>query len=150
MSKNLTNNSCKEEMIIRILQLKENSPRLWGKMHVTEMLHHINVATKLILSTRAKPAKSSLKKWFYKLIFFHLMKFFPKNLQTRKDLDVVGNQLETNSFEEEQTELLRLLNQIQREKKMVVNHPYFGMLNTAECGKFLWMHLDHHLRQFDV
>lgn len=150
MSKNLKNNSCKEEMIIRILQLKENSPRLWGKMHVTEMLHHINVATKLILSTRAKPAKSSLKKWFYKIIFFHVMKNFPKNVQTRKDLDVVGNQLETNSFEEEQTELLRLLNQIQREKKMVVNHPYFGMLNTEECGKFLWMHLDHHLRQFDV
>lgn len=144
------NNSCKEEMIIRILQLKEDSQGLWGKMQVSEMLHHINVATKLILASRSKPAKPSLKKWFYKLIFFHGMKKFPKNIPTKKELDVVSNQIETNSFEEERSELMRLLNQVQRERKMVVNHPYFGNLNTEECGKFLWLHLDHHLRQFDV
>lgn len=150
MSKNLLNDSSKEEMIIRILQLKEDSERQWGKMHVTEMFHHINASMKLILAARSKPANPSVRKWFYKLIFFHALKKFPKNKPTRKDLDVVGSQLETNSFEEERSELLRLVNQTQREKNMVVNHPYFGMLNNEECGKFLWLHLDHHLRQFGV
>ncbi len=33
---------------------------------------------------------------------------------------------------------------------ITLSHPRFGALNTKEWGVFVWMHLDHHLRQFGV
>lgn len=29
-------------------------------------------------------------------------------------------------------------------------HPFFEPLNTKEWRRFIWKHLDHHLRQFNV
>ena len=150
MRNSLFSDSAKEDIVSRVLQLREDNDRQWGQMEVTGMLHHINKAIKLTLSGKAKPKKPTMKQWLSKNAFLHVFRRFPKNVATRSDLDVVGSRLEANSFEEERTELLRLLNQFQRATEIHAMHPYFGYLNLKEWGIFTWMHIDHHLRQFGV
>ncbi len=142
--------SDKEQIISRVLQLNEHTEKQWGNMEVTGMLHHLNESIKLLLSAKPKHPKTLIKQQILKFIFLHILKKFPRNAKTISSLDVVGSRLETNSFEEERTDLLRLLNQFQRATEIKAIHPYFGQLTKNEWGIFTWMHLDHHLRQFDI
>lgn len=142
--------SDKEMIISRVLQLFEHSERQWGNMEVTEMLHHLNESIKLLLTAKPKHPKTFIKQRILKFVFLNVLKKFPKNVKTISSLDVVGSRLETNSFEEERTDLLRLLNQFQRAPEIKAIHPYFGQLTKKEWGIITWMHIDHHFRQFDV
>src|SRR5688572_20135145 len=134
MRKSLFDEPAKEEVISRIFQLKEDHQRQWGLMEVTQMMHHLNTSLKITLSGKTRKEKSTIKQWFFKNVFLYVLHKFPKDVPTSPDIDVVGSRLDTNSFEEERTELIRLLNQFQRTKQINAIHPYFGNLNTRDWG----------------
>lgn len=149
MKKTVLRDRDKEELVSRILQVREDSERQWGMMNATEMLHHLNASVRMILTAKPRRRHTSLKQRITKFVFVHVLKKMPRNAPTVSDLDVVGSRIDTNSFEEERSELLRLLNQFQRAAEIPAVHPFFGALSREEWGCFTWMHIDHHLRQFD-
>jgi hypothetical protein len=151
MKKSLLKNPACDEVIARIKLLTPHSKRFWGEMSVEEMLLHCNVALRRTMTSTATPVKSTLKQKLLKWYFFNIAAGFPKNVQAPKVVDVKRSQLKPEAFEEEQEKLIQNLREFQKsEKQFAPNHPIFGLLTRREWGRFTWMHLDHHLRQFGV
>jgi hypothetical protein len=149
MKKNLRDEGTAKELIERVNGLAADRSALWGKMQVTEMLHHCNKATRAILDGRPSNKPSSLKQQSLKFLFLHVLQKFPKNVEAPARVAV--EKISRDRFEVEKQHLIDLTNEFVRHPKSIeATHPIFGNLNDRQWGVFTWMHLDHHLRQFGV
>ncbi|MCU1284007.1 MAG: hypothetical protein JWO13_357 [Acidobacteriales bacterium] len=147
--KNLFEVETLEELKARIMQLKPDSERLWGKMNPAQALAHcsatIGVAEGKINSPRSllgrllgPMAKKSL-----------IVNGMPmrRNAMTLKSCVMAD---ERDFVVERQ----RLCESIQRfavgGPGICTKHPhfFFGPLTPAEWAVLMYQHLDHHLRQF--
>lgn len=138
-----------QQIIERLNNLSENSPRSWGKMDVTQMLKHVNDA--LGTATGETSVKTS---WFFKL-FAPLIKKevmsqkpYKPGLPTAKEFVVKNHNL---SFSDEKNALLIRLNKFLNNGEKAVDglkHPAFGKMTAYEWGFSQWKHFDHHLKQF--
>ncbi|GAA0873547.1 hypothetical protein GCM10009117_26940 [Gangjinia marincola] len=138
------------EITSRLNQLDESSERQWGKMTVSQMLHHCQLPLALALKehTLEKPS------WFMKI----MGKFFKKTLyndsEWKKNLPTPARfkVIEDKNFGQEKDILSGLINRFhdQKEKKNWDPHPVFGHFTVAQWGQMQYKHLDHHFRQFGV
>jgi hypothetical protein len=140
-----------DTVIQRIKQLKPDSKPNWGKMNVSQMLAHCNVAYELVYENKhPKP------NFFMKLI----MKSFVKKIVTNEVPYKQGNPTapafmikDERSFEKEQ---LRLIDYINKTKALGEGYFHnkeshsFGKLTQAEWNNMFYKHLNHHLTQFGV
>ncbi|WP_158861196.1 DUF1569 domain-containing protein [Lunatibacter salilacus] len=139
-----------ENLISRVDQLTTDAMPLWGKMNPTEMLLHCNATNQAILNWEGKIRKATFRQKLAKFVWMNLMPNFPKNVKGVKKFDMKGL-VDSGKFEEERKTFIDLLRQFPMHQKPLISpHPFFGPLNTAEWGKVIWKHLDHHLRQFGV
>ena len=148
---NIFNVSVCADMVSRINRLNENTPALWGKMNVSQMLAHCCVTYEMIFENKhAKPN--------------FLLRFVLKNFIKSK---VVGEEpykqggptapqfLITNEcdFEKEKMRLINYINKVQQLGEAFFegkeSHS-FGVLNKTEWNNMMYKHLNHHLSQFGV
>jgi hypothetical protein len=148
---NIFNVSVCADMVSRINRLNENTPALWGKMNVSQMLAHCCVTYEMIFENKhAKPN--------------FLLRFVLKNFIKSK---VVGEEpykqggptapqfLITNEcdFEKEKMRLINYINKVQQMGEAFFegkeSHS-FGVLNKTEWNNMMYKHLNHHLSQFGV
>jgi len=148
---NIFNVSVCADMVSRINRLNENTPALWGKMNVSQMLAHCCVTYEMIFENKhAKPN--------------FLLRFVLKNFIKSK---VVGEEpykqggptapqfLITNEcdFEKENMRLINYINKVQQLGEAFFegkeSHS-FGVLNKTEWNNMMYKHLNHHLSQFGV
>ncbi len=149
--KTILNTEGASDLARRASSLKQTSEPLWGSMNVTEMLHHCNRATQSILEGKAPPQNSTVEQKVLKFLFMNVIKKLPKNATAPKRFNVKLSQLIPGEFENERNEFLKLIERFtSHQNEITLSHPRFGALTTKEWGKFVWMHLDHHLRQFGV
>jgi hypothetical protein len=54
------------------------------------------------------------------------------------------------NLDTEKNNLLQLLHEVRAlsNEFVWVPHPMFGKLNRSQWGRFMYVHIDHHLRQF--
>ncbi len=145
---NIYEPSTLQEFTWRIESLHVNSPNLWGKMNVAQMLAHCSIVLEVALGDRP------LKRGIMGIIFGRLAKNvitndkpFKRNLPTDKSF-VVSDQHE---FLAEQKRLLELLNRFSKAGPAIMegkSHPFFGEMTADEWSMSQIKHLDHHLRQF--
>ena len=137
-------------LICRLETLTPDSQRKWGKMNVSQMLAHCNVAMDTVIGTHTMP-----RVFIGKLIggFFKKKvltdKTWGKSSPTDKTYIIKGDR----NFEEEKEKLKSLLIQFCENgpsKCTTHPHPFFGHFTAEEWGVFQWKHLDHHFRQFDA
>ena len=139
------------DMVSRINRLNENTPALWGKMNVSQMLAHCCVTYEMIFENKhAKPN--------------FLLRFVLKNFIKSK---VVGEEpykqggptapqfLITNEcdFEKEKMRLINYINKVQQLGEAFFEGKEFhsfGVLNKTEWNNMMYKHLNHHLSQFGV
>ncbi len=146
--KSLFDESTKSEVESRIYKLSNASSPAWGKMDVSQMVHHCQFPLKIALKKEHPAMKPS---WLAKLFFKKAMyndKPWKRNLPTHPKLKVVDSKV----FEEEKQRLLELINEFS-DKRTVSEwdpHPMFGKFTKDQWGKMQYKHLDHHLQQFNV
>jgi len=139
-----------EDITSRMKKLQADQKPLWGSLNPTEMLYHCNMANQAILESPKADKSPRLKQQLYKFIFFHVQKDFPKGARGAKRFDVKGR-VDEKSFEDEKTRFFYLLNKFRNlDHKLEAAHPIFGALSHSYWGKFVWKHLDHHLKQFGL
>jgi hypothetical protein len=103
------------------------------------------------MMTRQEPKRSTLKQKILKTYFIYIASEFPKNVEAPKLVNMKKNSFQLQGFEQEQNKLIERVNEFQQsQKELAQNHPIFGRLTRKQWGIFTWMHLDHHLRQFNV
>ncbi|MFK7798088.1 MAG: DUF1569 domain-containing protein [Aureispira sp.] len=148
--KNITIPEDRAVIVARIEQLNPNTPALWGKMDVAQMLSHCREGLKLATG------ELQLKRLWLGYLLGPLIKStyyndkpFIKNVQTAKEIKITS----PVAFEASKQELLNALEDYTDKQALYgeqASHPFLGHLTTEQWGKGMYKHLDHHLRQFGV
>ncbi|MCW3086831.1 MAG: hypothetical protein JWQ78_217 [Sediminibacterium sp.] len=137
-------------IIGRMNLLGEDSPALWGKMNVGQMLAHVQVPIEVALGDK------QLKRTLIGLLFGKMAKKklfdekpFPKSLPTDPSFVRKGEH-DMTTEKQKVTMLLNRLVSAGHAGISQLTHPFFGKMTPVEWGTSLYKHLDHHLRQFGV
>jgi hypothetical protein len=145
--KNLLDTTVKTDIIDRINRLTPQSPPLWGKMNVAQMLAHCQAPLGVALGTH------QLKGGFLLRLIGPLLKPilcnskpFKRNIATAPSF-VVANK---RDFDLEKKQLLDMVYRFSEASIINPDHPIFGKLTAEQWSKGTWKHLDHHLQQFGV
>lgn len=139
-----------EEIKQRIGSLSSQSKRQWGKMEVAQMMAHCKKAFEVPLSDKVYPRllMGRMMGWIMKSKMYDDSQF-GKNLPTPADF-VVKDQ---RNFDSEKQELAGLVDKFYTAGSQNIGnhpHPFFGTFTKDQWGRFMYKHLDHHLRQFGV
>jgi len=147
---NLFDSHTHQLMIERLNTLSENSPGLWGKMNVSQMLAHCKAAFKIPLTERKLSVAfiGKLIGWAFRQKLYN-ESLWKKNLPTSPGFKIVDERI----FDIEKKQLEELINRFYTlgpEKAGKQVHPLFGKLTPEQWGQAMYKHLDHHFRQFGV
>lgn len=149
--KNLFDRNETDQTIQRINNLTAGTEAQWGKMNVSQMLAHCNVAYDMTFTDKY-PKPGAFQKFMVKLFVKKAVvgsKPYPKNGRTAPQF-IIADERE---FEVEKQKLIDYLNKVQ---EMGTNgfegreSHSFGPLAANEWNVMFSKHLDHHLTQFGV
>ncbi len=135
----------------RIDKLTAETPALWGKMNVSQMLAHCSFPYLQAMGRHNKTAPFFMK-LVVKLMFKKSMTNtvpYKQGLPTSPSFVVVDEK----EFETEKAQLKSLITEFQQLGR---NHfegkaqASLGKLNSVEWNNLMYKHIDHHLRQFGV
>ncbi len=149
--KTILEETTKKEVIERLNELNNNTKAEWGKMNCNEMLCHCNDQMKLSIGEIKSPPsdKVVLGKIMKTLVFLGMPA--PKGkVETFKELKQGEGGTKPTTFENDRQKLIDSINNFDKvyPNKTKVMHPAFGNLTKKEWGKLIYVHLDHHIRQF--
>uniref|UniRef100_UPI00404728B7 DUF1569 domain-containing protein n=1 Tax=Algoriphagus sp. TaxID=1872435 RepID=UPI00404728B7 len=147
--KNVFDPAVTAELIHRIEQLSPESPALWGKMSVDQMLAHCCVAYEMAFTNthpKANPVMRFLLKTFVKAGVVNEVPY-KRNLPTAPAFRIKSEK----NFAEEKARLISFVEQTLAAGKSGFEgkeSPSFGSMTAKEWNNLLYKHLDHHLTQF--
>lgn len=140
-----------ETMRRRITALTPDSQPLWGKMSVSDMLAHVNVAYEMVYTAKhSRP--NPIMRWVLKTIVKQRVVGpdpYPRHAPTAPAFRIT----EARDFETERQRLLDYLQQVMDEGRAAFEgRPSlsFGPLTATEWNALFAKHLDHHLQQFGI
>jgi len=129
----------------RIEGLKADTPRLWGKMSIDQMLWHVNVSMREAVGDykpeiKAVPIPKPLLRWAI------LNMPWGKGARTREDMYAVSS----HDLNQQKAETLALVDRIYN-RSLTAEWPAsvsMGRMSGKHWSRLTARHLDHHLRQF--
>lgn len=149
--KNLFEATVEEELNERMAKLNVGSKRQWGKMSPAQMLAHCS-ATMGMATGKITPPRILLGRLFGRLAKTSLIVNgapMPRNSTTEKSCLVTDER----DFEVEREKLHESVDRFAKAgPEACTKHPhfFFGPLTPQEWATLMYVHLDHHLRQFGV
>lgn len=144
--KTIFDKASRDELIIRINSLNEDSTAQWGKMNVSQMLKHCSQWDEMAMGKK-KYKQSLIGKLFGKTALKKMLKDEPIkiNLPTVPEFKIKEN----INFAEERNKWIGLLNEYEHFNNEGFIHPFFGVMSKENTGYIVYKHIDHHLRQFN-
>lgn len=140
-----------KELIDRINQLKPETPALWGKMKVDQMLAHCSVAYEMAFTNKhPKPnafMRFILKAFVKKGVVNEIP--YAKNIRTAPVFIISDRK----NFEAEKDRLIKYLEHtlsLGKDHFEGKESLSFGPMTAQEWNNQFYKHLDHHLTQFGV
>lgn len=148
---NIFTKSVSDEVINRINKLSPASQPGWGKMNVSQMLAHCNVAYEMVYENKHKKPNAFMR---------FILKAFVKNKVVGeapyKHNSPTAPQFIMKEQKDFEVEKKRLISYIEKTLQLGETHfdnkvsDSFGVLNKAEWSNMMYKHLNHHLTQFGV
>lgn len=139
----------RDEFRNRVLHITAANPRQWGTMNVSQMLHHLNLASGGSLGFYTLPDESyPVSRTAFRWILVDWFPEQPVGLRLPKGFKIPhGAQFD---FDFEKQQLLKILDAAWRARSAADwgPHPMFGKMTVGEWGKLLQIHIDYHLEQF--
>lgn len=149
--KNLFDKQECEETISRINNLTPETAPKWGKMNVSQMLAHCNVAYETTYTDK-HPRPKGVQKFLIKLLAKNTV-VGPKPYKKNGPTSPVFKISDERDFEKEKNNLIANMRKTQElgSAHFDGKESYaFGPLTQTEWNTLFSKHLDHHLRQFGV
>lgn len=140
-----------EEVFKRLEKLNYMSKPQWGKMNVSQMMAHLNVAYDLAYG-KTKSNHSFFGKLMMKLFVKRIVmseKPYSKNSPTGADFIIADER----DFEKEKSIFIDYVKQTESNGAKYFEgkeSPAFGKLTAKEWGTQFYKHIDHHFTQFGV
>jgi hypothetical protein len=149
--KNIFSPEVTSELISRINRLSPESPALWGKMAVDQMLAHCCVAYEMAFTDKYPKPNAIMRLILKTFVKKGVVNEVPykKNIPTAPAFIIADRK----NFEEEKARLIKYLEQVAslgKEHFEGKESPSFGPLTALEWNNLFYKHLDHHLNQFGV
>jgi len=151
--KTLANPDDKKMLLERLARLRADSPRAWGKMSAPQMVCHLCDATRLALGERQATSVSNFfKRTVMKWAALRIPAPWPKDVPTMPEFDQAGGGgTPPAEFEKDRADLVSLTERLAKQPGSLasVEHPFFAKMTPEEWLRWGWLHMDHHLRQFN-
>ncbi|MFA6981355.1 MAG: DUF1569 domain-containing protein [Ignavibacteriaceae bacterium] len=142
----------REDILRRINNLKETNTALWGKMTVNEMLCHLADQIRVAVN---EIKVNDFSNFFSRTIASKLVLLgmpAPKGkVKTFPEIDLAkGNGTKPTSFENDKTLLKKIVSEfLDRDSSFKYQpHGAFGPFTREQWGRIIYIHFDHHLKQF--
>jgi Protein of unknown function (DUF1569) len=151
--KNILNEADYLMIAKRIASLTSQSKRRWGKMNVEQMLAHCSDQIRLALGNKQPNEQPG---FFNRNVMKYFGLWLPRiplrNLKAPVDMNQKFYGTASADIETEKTNLIQLLSEVKALPNGTVlqQHPMYGKLNLGQWGRFMYVHIDHHLRQFNT
>ena len=132
----------------RIENLQINSPRMWGKMDVAQMMAHCNISLE-VATGKIHPKRTLLAKLIGGFLQGMLTNDKPMGKSSPTHPTYV--MADAKDFAQEKNRFLELVKAFSEGGEASVTtspHPFFGNITPQQWSSGTWKHLDHHLRQF--
>ena len=139
----------RDELIVRIKSLNENSTANWGRMNFYQMLKHCTLYDEWILG-KNNPV--------YKQVFIGrlfgktaLKDFVGDDKQLKRNMRTLNNlkvELSSGNPASEKLNWIDLVKEFENYSNPNFIHSFFGKVTKEQIGYLDYKHTDHHLRQF--
>lgn len=148
--KSLYDATVANEVRQRIGRLRTDSVRQWGKMNSAQALAHCALAVENALGDTVLPRHPLgrvIGGWAKRRLIVK-GKPIARNAPTHPTVLVADQR----NFEAERSRLERAIDRFTSGPAACTSHPhfFFGAMTPDEWATFMYVHLDHHLRQFNV
>jgi hypothetical protein len=143
----------KKELLDRIEKLTNSKKGFWGKMNVHKMVCHLTDQLRDLDGSRPVKYEGNL---ITRHALRHILSRFenwPKGVfPSASDYDQLKNGTKPIDFSMDKQTLIRMLEKLDLsdEKKKLPIHPAFGELTHKQYARIVYLHFNHHLKQFGV
>jgi hypothetical protein len=135
----------------RIARLRPDAPALWGRMSAHEMLCHLLDSCRVALGEITMT--STPGPFRFKILRYPLVYWLPwpkgKVPTTPEFLQTSPEQWDAQ-VGELKAALDRFMARARDPSGRMAPSPAFGPMSSAEWSRLMYLHFDHHLRQFDA
>ena len=149
--KTILNSEVKEELISRIEKITGDEKAAWGKMSVHEMICHSSDQIKMSLGEiETNYVGNKLMNTLLKKLILWGMPSPKGKVETVRELKQGKGGTKPASLDADKDIFLRLVKEFDSQfpADKNIRHPAFGMMNKKEWGRLVYIHADHHLKQF--
>ena len=141
-----------QQLRSRIERLTADAPRQWGSMNPHQMMCHLTDSFRLTMSEKDA---GQIQNWFsrniIKVVALYAPMAWPKGVDTRPEMDQKFGGTPPVQFEADKQLLLQYYDRFSRNPKDFIPppHPIFGSMTANQWDRWAYLHMDHHLRQFN-
>jgi hypothetical protein len=150
--KTLSSPADKQSILQRLAKLRSDSPRAWGRMSAHQMICHLNDSYRVALGEKqAAPKDNLFTRTVMKWGALSLPIPWPHGINTTPELDQLVGGTPPVDFEKDQQELVSLTERFIGKPAGLASakHPTFGRMTVEQWTHWAYLHMDHHLRQFN-
>ena len=143
----------KNEYAKKLASLDPNTPPVWGKMSVQQMMEHMEDYIRISNGRNPHEIVTAEEHMPRMVAFLESEKQMRENTPNSLLPDVppsVKHATVQDVIASIQTEIDHLFEVFEKEKGLKTTHPFFGNLDFEHTIQLLHKHATHHLRQFGV
>jgi hypothetical protein len=147
--KTIFDKTARDELIVRINRLNENSIARWGKMNIYQMLKHCTLCEEMYLGKRKYP-RVFIGHLFGRIGLRNLLKDktpIKPNAPTSPHFKIKER---SGNILAEKVKWISLIGEYAEYSNENFEHWFFGEMTKEQVGQFVYKHTDHHLRQFNT
>ncbi len=153
MKKTLLDPDTKTALMARIAKLQPDTPALWGKMNVAQVLCHM--ADQFRVALGEFPVQGEAGFFGRTVVRWLVLAGMPapkEKVATMPELDQRTAGTKPTDFEKDRQTLYAYIDIVVSKgvEYPWASHPFFGKFGEKEWCRMGYIHLDHHLRQFGV
>ncbi|HXU44341.1 MAG TPA: hypothetical protein VN783_02350 [Thermoanaerobaculia bacterium] len=150
MAKTIWDPAREREIRDRVAKLSPEAPRRWGKMTAPEMLCHlidgfrVPLGDQEVLAERPGPFRLAPLRW----LFVYTLPWPKGKIPTMREFRQTHPEEWAHDLAAWQALCDRFVANGRSASPSWKAHPGFGPLSNTEWGRLVYLHVDHHLRQF--
>jgi hypothetical protein len=151
--KTLARQRDKMEILQRLKQVRPDSVRRWGRMSAHQMICHLSDSFRVVIGQKpVSDAGGLFQRTILKWIALYAPMRWPPGIRTMPEVDQELGGTRPVDFNADVAQLEALVELITRQSPGVEwqAHPIFGRMSDAAWLRWSYLHMDHHLRQFDL
>jgi hypothetical protein len=147
--KTLANQRDEKEILERLAKVHVDSERRWGSMTANQMICHLSDSFRVSLGEKKVSSVDTFaSRTIVKFIALRVPMAWPHGVKTRPEVDQQIGGTRPTDFAADVATLRALMERFCNSEGEFAAHPMFGKMSRSERKRHVYLHMDHHLRQF--